>query len=87
MVQIQPSDGNLRKFQYMLLSKTVVNHSIETLVLLIASSKSVERLRLTIENKLNFDTHINDLWKVASTKLKLLVSIRNISKSRRNMSQ
>lgn len=87
MVQIQPSDGNLRKFQYMLLSKTVVNHSIETLVLLIASSKSVELLRLTIENKLNFDTHINDLCKVASTKLKLLVRFQNISQSRLNMSQ
>lgn len=56
VVQIQPNDVNPRKFQHMLLSKTVVNHSIETLALLIASSKSVELLRLTIENKLNFDT-------------------------------
>ena len=60
--------ANSVKLQLMVLSKTAVNHS--KIALKIASSKSVKLLGLTIDHKLNFDIHINNLWKVASAKLK-----------------
>ena len=55
--------ANPGKFQFMLLSKTVVNHLIEILNEKIASSKSVKLSRLTINNKLNFAIHISNLFK------------------------
>ena len=65
------------KFKFMILSKTLVNHSTEILVLKIASSKSVNRLELTIDNELSFDIRIKDLCKVASAKLKGLGNIQS----------
>ena len=55
--------ANPGKFQFMLLSKTVVHHLIEILNEKIASSKSVKLSRLTIHNKLNFAIHISNLFK------------------------
>ena len=49
------------KFQFMFLSKNIVNHSIKIVVLKIASSKSVKLLGLTVNNELNFDIHINNI--------------------------
>ena len=50
---------------------------------MIESSKSVKILRLTIDNKLNFGIHINNIRKVASAKIKGLGRKR----SRLNLSQ
>ena len=61
--------GNPGLFEFMILSKTTINHSIEILDKKVTLSKSVKLVRLTIDNKLNFDIHINDLCKVASAKL------------------
>ena len=70
------------KLQLMFLSKTIVNHSIEILVLKMTSSKSGKLLGLTIDHKLNFDIHINNLCKVASAKFKDLERIwKRINKS------
>ena len=38
----------------------------------IESSKSVKLLGLTIDNKLNFGIHVNNMCKVASAKIKAL---------------
>ena len=62
--------ANPGKFQFKTLIKTAANHSIEILFLKIELSKSVKRLGLTNESKLNFDIHINVLDKVSNTKLK-----------------
>ena len=62
--------ANLEKFQFMILSKTTVNHAIEILALEMPSSKSMKLFRLTIGKKLNFDIHINDLCKVTNTNFK-----------------
>ena len=51
--------ANSVKLQLMVLSKTAVNYS--KIALKIASSKSVKLLGLTIDHKLNFDIHINNL--------------------------
>ena len=59
----------------MVLSKITVNRSIEILNKKIASSNSVKLLGLTINNKPNFGSHINDLRKVASPNLKVLGKI------------
>ena len=74
---------NPGKFQFMILSKNTINKSIVINNKTIESSKSVKLLGLTIDNKLNFGIHINDICKVASTKIKCFGRIR----SRVNLSQ
>ena len=76
--------ANPGKFQFMiLLSKNTMNNSIVINNKTIESSKSVKLLGLTIDNKLNFGIHINNICKVASAKIKGLGRIR----SRLNLSQ
>ena len=43
----------------------------------IESSKSVKLLEFTIDNKLNFGIHINDIYKLVSNKIKGLGRIKN----------
>ena len=74
---------NSGKFQFMILSRNAINKSIVINNKTIESSKSVKLLRLTIDNKLNFGIHINNICKVASAKIKGLGRIR----SRLNLSQ
>ena len=75
--------ANPGKFQFMILSKNAINKSIVLNSKTIESSKSVKLLGLTIDNKLNFGIHINNICKVASSKIKGLGRIR----SRLNLSQ
>ena len=75
--------ANPGKFQFMILSKNTINESTVINNKMIESSKSVKLLGLTIDNKLNFRIHINNICKVASAKIKGLGRI----KSRLNSSQ
>ena len=75
--------ANPGKFQFMILSKNTINQSIVINNKTIESMKSVKLLGLTIDNKLNFGIHINNICKVASTKNKRSKRIR----SRLNLSQ
>ena len=75
--------ANPGKFQFMILSKNTINKSFVIDNKTIESSKSVKLLGLTIDNKLNFGIHINNICKVASAKIKGLGRIRN----RLNVSQ
>ena len=75
--------ANPGKFQFMILGKNTINKSIVINNKTIESSKSVELLGLTIDNKLNFRIHINNICKVASPRIKALGRIR----SRLNLSQ
>ena len=75
--------ANPGKFQFMILSKNTINKSIVIGNKTIESSKSVKLLGLTIDNKLNFGIHINNICKVTSAKIKGLGRIRN----RLNLSQ
>ena len=75
--------ANPGKFQSMILSKNTIKKSIVIDNKTIESSKSVKLLGLTIDNKLNFGIHINNICKVASAKIKGLGRIRN----RLNLSQ
>ena len=78
---------NPGKFKFIILSKNTINQSINQSIVInnkmIESSKSVKILRLTIDNKLNFGIHINNIRKVASAKIKRLGRKR----SRLNLSQ
>ena len=78
---------NPGKFKFIILSKNTINQSINQSIVInnkmIESSKSVKILRLTIDNKLNFGIHINNIRKVASAKIKGLGRKR----SRLNLSQ
>ena len=58
------------KFQFLVLSKTAINHSIEILNKKIGLFKPVKLLGWTADNKLNFDIHISNLCKVGSAKPK-----------------
>ena len=69
--------ANPGKFQFMILSKNTINKSIVINNKTIESSKSVKLLGLTIDNKLNFGIHINNICKVASAKIKCLGRIRS----------
>ena len=62
--------ANPVKLQLMILSKNTINKSIAIGNKTIESSKSVKLLGLTIDNKLNFEIHINNICKVASAKIK-----------------
>ena len=75
--------ANPGKFQFMILSKNTINKLIVIDNKTIESSKSVKVLGLTIDNKLNFGIHINNICNVASAKIKGLGRIRN----RLNLSQ
>ena len=75
--------ANPGKFQCTILSKNTINKSILITNKTIESSKSVKLLGLTIDNKLDFEIHINNIRKVASAKIKGLGRIR----SRLNLSQ
>ena len=61
----------------MILSKNTINKSFLIDNKTIESSKSVKLLRLSIDDKLNFWIHINDICKVASAKIKGLRRVRN----------
>ena len=63
--------ANLAKFQCMLLGK----HKSEEFQL--ESAKSVNLLGITIDYNLTFDTHVSNIYKTASAKLKSLSRIRN----------
>ena len=69
--------ANPEKFKFMILSKNTINQSIVINNKTIESSKSVKLLGLTIDNKLNFGIHINNICKMASAKIKGLKRIRN----------
>ena len=64
--------ANPEKFQYMVLSKNTINKSIAINNKTNESSKSLKLLGLTIDNKLNYGIHINNVCKVASAKIKCL---------------
>ena len=73
---------NPGKFHFMILNKNAMNKSIVINNKTFDSSKSMKLLGLTIDNKLNFGIHINNIRKVASAKIK---GLRRI-KSRLNLS-
>ena len=62
--------ANSGNFQSIILSKDTVNKSLVINNKTFESSKSVRLLGLTIDNKLNFRIHINNVCKVASEKIK-----------------
>ena len=53
--------ANTGKFQVMILSKNTINKSIVIDNKTVESSKSLKLLGLTIDNKLNFGFHINNI--------------------------
>ena len=61
----------------MILSKDTINKSIVINNKTTESLKSVKLLVLTIDNKFNFEIHINSICKAASAKIKGLGRIRN----------
>ena len=66
--------ANPGKLQFVILNKNtiiVINNKTTE------SSKSVKLLGLTIDNKLNFGIHINNICKVTNAKIKGLGRIRN----------
>ena len=69
--------ANPGKFQFVMLSKNTTNKSILTDNRTIESAKSVKLLRLTIDDKLNFEIDINGLCKGATVKIESLGRIRN----------
>ena len=69
--------ANPGQFQFMILNKNTINQSIVINSKTTESLKSVKLSRLTIDNKLNFGIHINDICNVASAKIKGLGTIRN----------
>ena len=62
----------------MILSKNTINQSIVINNKMTELSKSVKLLGLTIENKLNFGIHKNNICKVACAKIKDLGRINFI---------
>ena len=75
--------ANPGKFQFIILSKNTVSHSIVIKKKMLESQKSVKLLGLSMNNKLNFRIHINNISKVASAKIEGLARI----KSRLNLLQ
>ena len=67
----------------MILSKNTIHKSFATDNKTIESSKLVKLLGLTIDNKLNFEIQINNIFKVVSAKIKGAGRIKN----RLNLSQ
>ena len=69
--------ANPRKFQYMLLGKhKPLKIEIEGFPL--EPARSVSLLGITIDHNLTFDTHISNICKTASAKVKSLSRIRNV---------
>ena len=67
---------NPRKFQYILLGKhKLLKIEIEGFQL--ESAKLVNLLGITIDHNLTFDTHVSNICKTASAKVKSLSRIRN----------
>ena len=67
---------NPGKFQYILLGKhKPLKIEIERFQL--ESAKSVNPLRITIDHNLTFDTHVSNICKTASVKVKSLSRVRN----------
>ena len=67
---------NPRKFQYILLGKhKLLKIEIEGFQL--ESAKLVNLLGITINHNLTFDTHVSNICKTASAKVKSLSRIRN----------
>ena len=64
--------ANPETFQFTILSKNTINKSIAINNKTNESSKSLKLLGLTIDNKLNYGIHINNVCKVASAKIKCL---------------
>ena len=64
--------ANPGKFEFMILIENTINKSIVINNKTIELSKAVELLGLTIDNKLNFGIHINNICKVASAEIKRL---------------
>ena len=62
---------NLGKFPFMILSKNTINKSFVINNKTIDSSNSVKLLGLSINNKLNFGIHINNICKVVGAKIKV----------------
>ena len=70
--------ANHGKFQYMLLGKHNLL-KIETERFQLESAKSVNLSGITTDHNLTFDTHISNICKTASAKVKSLNRIRNAS--------
>ena len=68
---------NPGQFQFMILSKNIINQSIVINKKTIESSNSVTLLGLVIDNKLYFRIRINNIREVASAKIKGLGRIRS----------
>ena len=62
----------------MILNKNTINQSVVINNKRIESSKLVKLICVTIDNKLNFGIHINNICKVASAKIKGLGRIRSM---------
>ena len=69
--------ANPRKYQYMLLGKHKAL-KIEIEGFRLESAKSVNLLGIIIDNNLTFDTHVSNICKTASAKVKSLSRTRNI---------
>ena len=67
---------NPRKFQYMLLRKQK-SSKIEIEEFQLESAKSVNLLGITTDYNLTFETHVSNICKTASAKVKSLSRIRN----------
>ena len=76
--------ANPGKFQFMILSKNTISQSIVINNKTIESWKAVKPPWLTIDNKLGFEIHINNICKESSAKIK---SLGRMIRSRLNLSQ
>ncbi len=74
--------ANPEKFQFMFLkiytSKEIVPKFIEIHVTEIKCEKDVKRLGITIDEKLKFDTHINNLCKKAARQIYVMYRFKGI---------
>ena len=69
--------ANPGQFQFMLLGKNTKYQTLQIQNNTLKSFQSVKLLGLTIDKNLKFDTHIDNLCKTASAKIKSLGRIRN----------
>ena len=66
--------ANPGKFQIMFLKLSINNNNFTFMVENIKSNNEVKHLRITIDHKVNFTKHINNLWKTESNCLRALTS-------------
>ena len=66
--------ANPGKFQIMFLKSWINNSNFTFMVENIKSNNEVKHLRITIDHKVNFTKHINNLWKTESNCLRALTS-------------